>query len=78
MKSYILTEYFESCPDFKHIKHFSWEEACNEFGEDMAQYNWGKDGENTPNKADGLECRPWEDGTIRLDLVQEFNISARI
>ncbi len=75
MKDFILTEYFEACPDFKHINNFSWEEACNEFGEDMAQVYWGKDGENTPNKADGLECLPWDDGTVRVDLVQEFTIS---
>ena len=71
---YILREYFEANPDFKHTKFFTWEEACEEFGEDMAQFNWGKNGENSPNKADGLECRPWEDGTVRDDLIQEFSI----
>ena len=72
MKAYILVAYFEANPIFKSTTMYTWEEAVREFGSESAQFNWGKDGENCPNKSEGLECTPWEDGTIREDLVQEF------
>jgi hypothetical protein len=79
---YLLREYFEAMPDFIHEHIFlTWEQACEQFGEEMAQFNWGKNGENAPNRSDGLECQHTGhhalggvDYVVRDDLVQEFLI----